>query len=140
MKQILLIIALMIVASRGFAGEFLNEQQRTVAISEIDSICADTWCGGDFGFTFHQISCDDESSSCNVSFDLHYAEYDYDTDEYGDSQTFKTVCTLGSISSYDDIVETHSRSNYVSLNWDFYSRLTDCIGEREETFRENLAF
>lgn len=64
MKVILILIALM---STAFAqSNFMDKREVERTLDYLDSICGDTYCGGDIGFNPHDMSC--SGGTCTVEF------------------------------------------------------------------------
>ncbi len=109
-----------------FAAEFLTSEQADTILTEIDNICGDTWCEGEFNFSFDHIQCDDVTATCRIDMTLFNGYEDF---EEGDKE-FKGSCEIDQLSTYSDMIDTTRR--YASLNWDFYERLTDCVTDLEQ--------
>ncbi len=123
-----MIISLVLMSSTN-AAEFLSSTEQATVLEEIDNICGDTWCEGDFDFSFNEIKCDSESSVCEIEMELF--EGCYEEDESLCNETiYSGTCSIGKLAKYSDLVDESRR--WRSLNDDFYFRLSDCITELEE--------
>jgi len=125
--------------SRAFAAEFLTKAQKTLILREIDSICGDTWCEGDFNFKFNSIRCDAHSQRCNIHFELIESNGSRpqlikvsETAQFVSkvSNSHPASCTIKNLRKVEDII-TSIRPGDGELNDAFYSALTDCISTLE---------
>ena len=125
MKKLTLVL-LALLTLNIYSAEFLTEEQADTILLEIDNICGDTWCEGEFNFSFDKINCDDQSESCVLEMTLFdgYQEF-----QEGD-KTFTGSCTLTELSSYDQMIELRGR--YTALVWEFYDIVSNCVTELEE--------
>jgi len=110
------------------AKEFLTENQKNVILKEIDNICGDTWCEGDYDYSFNTFSCDDITNKCVMEFDV-IASADEEYNEEG--VIYPTRCTINEMSSYDQMIKTSS-SGMTRLVDEFYTKVSDCVDEGEE--------
>lgn len=131
MNKLIVVLSLCLNTSV-FALDFLSESQKEVVLREIDNICGDTWCEGDFNFSFDKISCDSDSKSCVLEMKLFdgYSEEDESTVYYNGA------CTIEGPSDYSDIIEKNG--DWDSLKMEFYELVTDCVSDLEEKAREVL--
>ena len=125
MKTLTLIL-LALLAQNIYSAEFLTSKQAETVLREIDNICGDTWCEGEFNFSFDQFNCDDQTQSCVIEMTLFDGYEDF---REGD-KTYTGSCTLTGLSSYDQMIEIRGR--YPSLVWEFYEIVSDCVTELEE--------
>jgi hypothetical protein len=102
----------------------LRPRQAKTVLRLIDNICGDTWCEGDFNFAFRRIDCDARAQTCTLSLEL------ISRDE-GAEVVYPRTCTTGGFTGFASLVETSS-SGYQSLNWDYYTSLTECISRTED--------
>lgn len=125
MKVIILFFVLILSAN---AAEFLTASQKAHTLTAIDNICGDTWCEGEFDFSFDKINCDDQSKTCTVWMRLYDG---YEEREAGEA-TFSGSCTIDKLSKKEDIY----KGEHLVIR--FYEDLTDCITDLEEQAREYI--
>ena len=123
--------------------EFLTEAQKKTILSEVDSVCGDTWCEGDYNYRFNLIACDSAAKACILKFDM-IEDGESDLSFKPVSQTGKFIskisnthsvsCTVNGLSKVDDLLET-IRPDYHELKDGFYSPLNDCIATLEKKLR-----
>ena len=145
MSRLFAILALVLAAGPAYASsEFLTEQQRTEALREIDSICGDTWCEGDFSFKFKSISCDSASKRCRVEFQMDGGDGETAQVDAGEQYEaflssgpkFDVACSIQQVSSYSDIVEGSGK--FASLTDKFYTAMTECVWGLEGEIRKRM--
>ncbi|PIK15778.1 hypothetical protein [Halobacteriovorax sp. JY17] len=129
MKQLIL-LATLLTFSNSYAENFLTESQADTVLESIDNICGDTWCEGDFNFSFNEITCSSETNSCDLSFEFINEVYDYETDQVIVEERASVTCTLTGVTGYEYMIDTSSRWNH--LGHSFYEKVTDCISDKEE--------
>lgn len=118
------------------ATEFLTSVQKNQLLTSIDNTCGDTWCEGDFDFSFDSVNCSKEKHSCTFTFDLlWYWDLDDDLD-YNQRQEqaprHTATCTLYGYDRYDQMMESVS-ARYSDLVWEFYEEFSDkCVTPAEE--------
>lgn len=105
---------------------FLTEEQSYEVITEIDNICGDTWCEGDFNFEFESIECS-LISGCKLSMTL------WDGYEERDDvkKTYSGSCVVAGFSNYNQMIEI-SENGWQQLSYDFYEAVSDCVSDVEE--------
>lgn len=129
MKSFTLFLCLFI-TSQSFAANSLTRSEEFNILNELEYICGDTWCGGDFNFAFNEIKCDFESKSCELLFEYINEVYNYETDELIKEERVEVTCNLTGIENYNGIISnTRNRGTLVDS---FYYDVTDC-------FSDNLA-
>ena len=52
------------------SADLLSINQKIQILKSIDSICADSWCEGNFDYQFNDFSCNLSSNSCLLSFNF----------------------------------------------------------------------
>lgn len=119
-----LLLTALFVSTSAFSSELFTSSQKKQVLQAIDNVCADPWCEGDFNFQFNQFTCEKKSSTCELNFQF------IKTDDNGENPTFsgEQVCRFENIKSFNQLME-----NKWSLNDEFYSEVTDCITEKEQT-------
>ena len=115
------------------AKEFLSAQEKKDALGAIDGTCGDTWCEGDYGYRFKDMSCDSILKSCQVKFEMiDGAKSELasigETAEYIASEGTKhsVACTIKNLSKASDILAPRRE-----LTEGFYTSLTNCISALE---------
>ncbi len=122
MKHIITIIALL--SSLAVFGQDISRQLEDDALQALDNICGDTWCEGDFDFSFQSLECDLSKQTCELSFS--YIEWgETSGDEWEIVKEIPAKCTLEGITSASML---ESR-NYGMPQDDLYWKVGDCIDE-----------
>lgn len=121
MKSILILIFILATHNL-WAREMLTNSQKLIVISEIDSICGDTWCAGDYNYHFSRIKCETKTNSCELNYELLiWNQVDV---------KLSLSCVIRPVKAFSDLVI--KSKNYHALSDEFYSKLTDC-------FQKNIA-
>jgi hypothetical protein len=114
--------------SEGLVRSALTDAQQAKALKLIDDICGDTWCEGDHNFSFDRLECRAGCARRAGSCKLTFRVFSYDTDvETG--PTYVRSCTTSGFTGFASLVQTTGA--YPSLQPEYYSALTTCIGEVE---------
>ena len=108
----------------------LPADQANNVLNEIDNICGDTWCEGDFDYSFDDFKCDLEKGTCELDFQYIWYEFDENYDEPTETIYVEHSCTIEGVFGYDEMIET-SRNGWDSLVWEFYEKVSDCISDGE---------
>lgn len=127
MKSVILVLCF-IFSAQLFAKNSLTRFEEAKALEAFDSICGDTWCGGDFNFSFNELDCNYETKSCVLSFEYIYEVYDYNLDEITQEQRVDVTCTILEVINFDSIISSSSRTG--ALTNKFYDEATDCFSEK----------
>jgi hypothetical protein len=101
----------------GFAKDFLKKEQKTIVLKEIDMICADTWCSGDYNFQFKSIQCDDTKAICQINYEMYIWEQE--------AAKLSLNCQIRPLKKFSDLVVKQGEHYY--LQDKFYDKLTDCF-------------
>lgn len=120
----------MLVTSAAAASDNVNTlsfDQEAEVLTQIDNICGDTWCEGDFNFSFESLKCSDATNSCVfVAYLIDYSwPNGYDADEV--KTYYPSSCVIKGFTQYSKMIEGPGE-----LNWDFYEAVSDCVTEMEE--------
>ena len=126
-------ILLLTLTSLSSMANDLTSRQENEAVMRIDNICGDTWCGGDFDFSFETLNCDFKTQKCEFDFELIYYVWEGDSDEPTSELRTSYQCTLHEIPSYEYMVD-----GKWNLSWVFYEKVTDCVSEGEDHAYEVL--
>ena len=105
----------------------LTPRQEAVVLDLIDDICGDTWCEGDFAFDFRRFACSPEKRSCVLRLRIAYSGDDPLEWKWRSRQ-------ITGFPRFRHMVET-SDTGYRSLDWDFYTAVSDAISSIEESVR-----
>jgi hypothetical protein len=157
MKSI--IILLVTLVNFQVLGNDLTKLESQNLSQDLDNICGDTWCEGDFNWSVDNFTCSFEDKTCSVDLTLmeeFYFDDEYsitrdefvtieafmskylDTDIESDSEyaaiTWTQTCTMKGITSKDQVIDTSRR--WSSYTQDIYERVTDCVTEIEEAYWE----
>lgn len=124
MKNLIIALVLCINTSV-FALDFLSDSQRSTVLREIDNICGDSWCEGDYNYSFDKFSCDSVKQTCILELRLFdgYSEEDENTVYHSG------VCALEGLSDYSQMIEKSGK--WDTLTWSFYEQVSDCINSLE---------
>ncbi|MBC8555984.1 MAG: hypothetical protein ISR65_18260 [Bacteriovoracaceae bacterium] len=120
----LLLISNLSTSAFAYANEFLTDEQKDTILTSIDNICGDTWCEGDFDYSFNSIYCDSQRGSCTVEMEVILREYDEVTWEMINETRTPSSCTVFNFYSYNDIID--QTRQWDQLTDDFYEKLSDC--------------
>ena len=127
MKTSILITAIFLISLQPFAsaadGQIFSSKERQNILKVIDSICADTWCEGDYNFKFLDLSCLKKTRRCDVSFQFIKTE-----DEDHQVKSPVQTCSIGNITGIKSVLLSED-----SLNNDFYEELSECILSKEQS-------
>lgn len=131
--KLLTVLFLLTLSLSTLGTEFLTDDQKSEVLTRIDNICGDTWCGGDFDFSFDEMECSLEEQSCSFTFDLLWF-WDLDDElsweeRQDQAPRYTATCTLKGYTRYEQFVN----STGYDLKWDFYEHFTEkCVGPAEE--------
>ena len=127
-----IIIFLLIIQSSIFAQEnyILNNYERGELLKEIDNICGDTWCEGDFDFSFNDLKCLESTGLCNFKFEYIHTEWgnEYETSDPIFKIRIPKVCILEDFKSKDDLI-TSKKNYYISTPISFTDKLYDAVSD-----------
>lgn len=124
MKNFVLLLTLLI-SIPSFSNDLTVDQERNL-LTEIDNICGDTWCEGDFDFSFEQLDCNFEKGKCQFKYELIWYEYDESYENLLFKINVPAQCTLTGFNRLSDLEENQSYSEKL------YESVSDCILEGEE--------
>ena len=106
------------------ATDITAAQQKTV-LRLLNNICGDTWCDGDWFFTFEKITCKLTAGTCTWT-----ALIEPSVPVASPVPVYWRSCKVSGIHAFTDLVNTAS-SGYQSLVSSFYDASTDCVWEIE---------
>ena len=133
MKILLVTLTFLISYSVMSETSILTITEGDVVLREIDNICADTWCEGDFDYNFSSVSCDSTKGICNLDFEYIY--YDWDTESFhSDPYTIKLSwsCELHSFYEKKDVLNSKGDQSYKRITNKFFEAVTECIDENQD--------
>ena len=104
--------------ARGDMGDLSAAQARAV-LRELDRICGDTWCEGDFDFAFEKVTCHFDRSSCTVTMRISPRQ------DARPVPIYWRACKVGAVHAFPDAIDT-APSGASSLHPAFYERMTTC--------------
>jgi hypothetical protein len=150
MKYLLMMAMLLSAAAN---ANDLSKLQASELETELDNICGDTWCEGDFNWRFENAKCDFAKESCTIDLTLEESVY-YEDEEPGlfdelyisEIQKFPGVsedegyyggpvniwtktCKMTGMKSAADVLEGE-----YSYSERTYEIVTDCISDMEDEF------
>ena len=138
MKSILLTLSVLLslFAASAQAKDLLSAHQAKIVVSEIDSICGDTWCEGDFGYTFDNFNCNTKSGICTLKFQMAC-----DSEK---GPWTKVQCEFKGYDNFFDFVQMNTNDDgkhWYQLRDKFYTDITDnCIPEQEKEMRKTCFY
>jgi hypothetical protein len=104
---------------------------------EIDNVCGDSWCEGDYDWGFKRLTCSRSTASCQFEFEAIYTIWAYGGDGLDDQEIGKLryphTCEIKGIHERKDIVDDSGGS--VTYADSFYDKVDECIAKHEETIR-----
>ncbi|WP_127716884.1 hypothetical protein [Halobacteriovorax sp. HLS] len=111
-----------------FANDLTSTESYDLS-TDLDNICGDTWCEGDFNWSVDNFSCDLKNETCTVDLTL-IEEFYYD--EYTTREEFLTQKKKVETKLNIDIVEDYE---YSSIHWQQTCTITD-VKSKESLFDE----
>jgi hypothetical protein len=103
----------------------LTADQSAVVLKQIDDICGDTWCSGDYNYAFTRFSCRLDLGRCTMSVKVIRPEWNGVPEA-----TFQRYCRLTGITQFEQMVQT-APGGYQSLVDSFYDKVNDCMSRVE---------
>ena len=93
----------------------LKEHKKTGLLKEINNLCWDTWCAGNFILNFNSLDCDFDKSVCVL--DIEYAL------EHDIKESFEVKCSIFAQSAKSILANHYSftMSDY------FYNQISRCV-------------
>jgi hypothetical protein len=118
--------------ARRDTDRLLSEADERAVLREIDNICGDTWCEGEFDYSFKKLDCRRSTRSCSFQFDYIYRIYEQGSGRVSMRLGFPTTCKFENILSGDELVDrSHGRTTYSDR---LYNLVNDCINSNEPVF------
>jgi hypothetical protein len=106
----------------------LTSAQKATLLHTVDNLCGDTWCSGDYNFSFDAMTCDLAAGTCKM--DLHVI---YPNDGSPDAKTIAHSCAFANYHAYDALITTFSPV-YSQLTAPFKTDMDGCIDGAEAAF------
>lgn len=138
--KILLVIGL-ILSSTAFAARTPNvitDKEAKEVLQELDNICGDSWCEGDYGYSFHNFSCSGSvtNATCELEFEMISSigvkSSEKDT-EITTKRVYPVTCSMSGLKR-EDIVSVEG--NNISYGETLYEKVSLCISDMEEYIRK----
>lgn len=134
MKKLILLVLL----STSIFANTLIDQQESRVLREIDNMCGDSWCEGEFNYDFDSLECNAETNSCVLTFSLLLIEWSEDKGDHLVDK-FDTSCIVKGYTKFDEMIEI-SRQGWDQLKTDFYEVISECVTEEEDKFFKKLGW
>ncbi|MDB4965455.1 MAG: hypothetical protein JWN44_1144 [Myxococcales bacterium] len=103
----------------------LTAAQRKAALFQLNQICGDTWCSGDWSFTFKKLTCKLDAGSCTWT-----ALIEPSVPVAKPVPVYWRSCKVTGLRSFADLVST-APNGYQSINQTYYMASTDCVQQIE---------
>ncbi|HTJ42802.1 MAG TPA: hypothetical protein VL463_11950 [Kofleriaceae bacterium] len=100
------------------ANDLSTTQAKTVRF-ELDQVCGDTWCDGDFDFSFKKAVCHFGAGTCTITALI------WPRQETKPIPVYWRSCKISGLHRFEDLIDT-APNGYQSLHWDFYEKMTTC--------------
>jgi hypothetical protein len=102
------------------AHKNLTTTQQKQALFQLNHICGDTWCDGDWSFDFKKIVCKLDLGTCTWT-----ALIQPSVPVAKPVPVYWRSCKVSGLRSFSDLVT--STNGYQSLNQSYYDASTDCV-------------
>ncbi len=107
-------------AKEDSAHKDLTAKQKSEVLLQLNNICGDTWCDGDWWWTFKSITCKLDLDSCTWT-----AMIDPSVPAAGKVPVYWRSCKVTGLKKFSDLVTT--TGGHQSINQTFYEASTDCV-------------
>ncbi len=114
----------------------LTAEQKEEVLTALNDICGDTWCEGEFNYSFNKMDCNLAKGKCTIKIEL------ISTDDNEVETRHPRTVVVKNIHAYSDMIEiTHNRDGrrLVRLNDMFYEEVGNLFGRAEQSVRDQLA-
>ncbi|GEM_PF-739888 len=128
--KFLIIFTLLLTSQLSFGKDFLSKSQKDITLKEVDIICADTWCSGDYNFKFVSIQCDDSKAICQLNYEMFVWDHD--------EAKLSLNCKIRPVKKFSDMVV--SSKGYHAINQNFYQQLTTCFQSNIHKYGTQLLY
>ena len=117
-------------------GNWLKPAQQTALLNEIDGVCGDTWCEGQFNYRFTSFECEKDLCSMELFMWDYYGEpkniFTAATGSSGRLPAERVTCDMKGFRKYGDLMES-THQGQPALSDKLYVAISDCIAKAEET-------
>lgn len=114
----------------------LSRSQAKEILEAIDQQCGDTWCEGDFNWSFNKIKCDFGKGECKLSIEL------IDTDTGEEKKRYPRKVVVKGFHSFSEMVEVlhggAGNRRFVVLRDTFSDKLNDAFNAAEVSVRAEM--
>jgi len=134
MKRLVIILSVFL-AVNAFAYEtVLSLEEKKLVLSEIDNVCADIWCEGEFVFSFNDLLCNSDSGECAFSFEfIYYAWSDPNIPEQEPDVVIKlpVECSMSGFCKKSDIYVPLNKggNTHIELTSGFVDAISKCVDD-----------
>jgi hypothetical protein len=103
------------------AHKDLTAKQQKAVLLQLNNICGDTWCDGDWSWSFKSITCKLDLGTCTwtamITPSVAVAK---------PVPVYWRSCKVSGLHKFADLVST-APNGYQSINQDYYDASTDCV-------------
>jgi hypothetical protein len=124
-------------AREGADDRMLTALEESEVLTEIDNICGDTWCEGDFDYSFDMLDCSKSTKSCRFEFAFVDRVWDDNDDDVLSERQHPAGCTFEGISSKDDVLRV--RNGRITYTDALYDRVSECIDSHTAAASDHFA-
>ncbi|HLE11187.1 MAG: hypothetical protein A2504_12545 [Bdellovibrionales bacterium RIFOXYD12_FULL_39_22] len=130
-RLFLALVCIIFFSSIVYASDYrdiLASAEKGQLLQEIDNICGDTWCEGDFDYEFYSINCVRSEGICYFDFAYLWRVYDGSSVE-GKVTKLPKRCVLNGFFSKNDLIklENIGGSQYLTYTDKVYEAISGCI-------------
>lgn len=123
-------------------GNWLNGRQQAALLAEIDAVCGDTWCEGQFNYRFTSFECEKGLCSLELFMWDYYGEpqsiYNDASGSAGRLPAERITCDMKGFQKYGDLMESTAQGR-PALSEKLYVDISDCIAKAEASSGVPLA-
>lgn len=106
----------------------LTAKQAKLVVDELNDVCGDTWCEGDYSWDFSKIVCDFGKKTCTFTVKITDPGTD---DSTKDDKVYWRSCKVAGVPGFTSMIDT-AANGYQSLNETFYDKIDACVGKLEQ--------
>lgn len=106
-------------AKKDAAHQDLTATQEKAVLTQLNNICGDTWCDGDWTFDFKKLVCKLDLGSCTWTALITPSV------PATEKLVFWRSCKVTGVHAFADLVTT--TNGYSSLDQDYYMASTECV-------------
>ncbi len=147
-KALLIVLSVLSLSTTALAQP--KDPAQTV-LNELDQLCGDSWCEGDFNYKFEQLNCDAKSGGCALVFTMIDRNTDNETEIKASSKTktgvqanlrsriqggmeYSVECRFDAFKKASDLVDKNGQ--YGGITDSFYEQTSECIESLEKQIRK----